>query len=40
LEDVGRAMIRAAADGYSKNIIECTDIAILAGSGDHKEKHK
>ena len=38
LEDVGRAMIRAAADGYSKNIIECTDIAILAGSGYNSEK--
>ncbi|MFZ1977611.1 MAG: epimerase [Bacteroidota bacterium] len=38
LEDVGRAMIHAAAQGYSKNIIECKDIAILAGSGDNSDE--
>lgn len=30
LEDVGRSMIRAADEGYSKRVLECADIAELA----------
>lgn len=30
LEDVGRSMIRAAANGYTKKVLGCEDIALLA----------
>jgi uncharacterized protein YbjT (DUF2867 family) len=30
LEDVGRAMIRVAGTGYSRNVLECVDITRLA----------
>jgi hypothetical protein len=38
LKDVGQAMIRAASFGYTKNIIECRDIAMLAESDYQSEK--
>ncbi len=38
LEDLGRSMIHAATHGYSKNILECKDITLLARSIHSEEK--